>query len=305
MARVLSSTGGEQVGTGPHILTAAPLRWPLGMPWNDRRRRGRATRYGARARPAADLVRTAAVVLALVVLPASLARAADVTVFAAASLTDAFETIGKAWTAKTGNRSRFSFAASSTLAKQIENGANADIFASADEQWMDYLAQRGLVESASRTTRLGNALVLVAPADRALKVELKPGFDLATLLGDGRLATGDPAHVPVGRYAEQALRKLGVWQIAEPRLARTDNVRAALLLVERGEVPLGIVYATDAAVTPKVIIAGIFPADAHAPIRYPFAIVAGRDRPEVRDFLAFLVGPEARAVYSQKGFRFE
>jgi molybdate transport system substrate-binding protein len=230
------------------------------------------------------------------------AAAQDVTVFAAASLTNVFEQVGKLYRERGGAPVKFSFAASSTLAKQIESGAGADIFASADEQWMDYLAQRGQIEPATRRSRLGNTLVLITPLDQKRTVDIRPGFDLAGMIGDGRLATGDPAHVPVGRYAEQALTSLGVWSAVAPRLARTDNVRAALLLVERGEAPFGIVYGTDAAASRKVHVAGVFPADSHAPVTYPFAILARRDLPEVRRFYEFLLGPEAQAVYRAAGF---
>jgi len=241
-------------------------------------------------------------VLLVAVTPAP---AQDVTVFAAASLTNVFEEIGKSYRARGGTPVRFSFAASSTLAKQIESGASADIFASADEEWMDYLANRNLIEVATRVSRLGNTLVLVTPPGDKRTVEIKPGFDLAGMIGDGKLATGDPAHVPVGRYAEQALTKLGVWNAVAPKIARADNVRSALLFVERGEAPFGIVYRTDAAVSGKVNVAGTFPADSHAPISYPFAIVAKRDRPEVRKFFAFLGGPEAEAIYRKAGFSFK
>ena len=226
----------------------------------------------------------------------------DVTVFAAASLTNAFEDIAKAHRAKGGGPVKFSFASSSTLAKQIESGAAADIFASADEQWMDYLAERKLIEPATRSSRLGNALVLITPGTDKRTVDIRPGFDLAGMIGNGKLATGDPAHVPVGRYAQQALTTLAVWNAVASKIARTDNVRAALLLVERGEAPFGIVYATDAAASGKVNIAGAFPADSYLPISYPFAIVAKRDRPEVRSFFEFLYGPEAQAVYRKAGF---
>ena len=237
-------------------------------------------------------------------LAATVAGAQDVIGFAAASLTNAFEEIAKAHRAKGGGPVKFSFAASSTLAKQIESGASADIFASADEQWMDYLAERKLIEAATRSSRLGNALVLVTPATDKRPVYIKPRFDLAGMIGSGKLATGDPAHVPVGRYAQQALTKLGVWDAVAPKIARTDNVRAALLLVERGEAPFGIVYATDAAASGKVNIAGTFPADSYPPVSYPFAILAKRDRPEVRRFFDFLHGPEAQAVYRKAGFSF-
>ena len=233
---------------------------------------------------------------------AATASAQDVTVFAAASLTNALEEIAKIYREKGGGGVKFSFASSSTLAKQIESGAPADIFVSADEQWMDYLAERKLIEAPTRSSRLGNVLVLITPAGDKRMVDIKPGFDLAGMIGHGKLATGDPAHVPVGRYAQQALTKLGVWDAVGPKIARTDNVRAALLLVERGEAPFGIVYATDAAASGKVHIAGAFPADSYPPVSYPFAILAKRDRPEVRKFFDFLTGPEAQAVYRRAGF---
>ena len=242
---------------------------------------------------------SAAIVLALA---AGAAAAQDVTVFAAASLSNALEEIAKTYRAKSGSPVKFSFAASSTLAKQIESGAAADIFASADEQWMDYLAERKLIEGATRSSRLSNTLVLVTPATDKRTVDIRPGFDLAGMIGNGKLATGDPAHVPVGRYAQQALTKLGVWDAVAPKIARTDNVRAALLLVERGEAPFGIVYGTDAAASGKVNIAGTFPADSHPPISYPFAILAKRDRPEVKSFFEFLYGTEAQAVFRKAGF---
>ena len=244
-------------------------------------------------------------VVAALASMSGLAAAQDVTVFAAASLTNAFENVAKVYRDKGGSPVKFSFAASSTLAKQIESGAPADIFASADEQWMDYLAQRNLIETATRQSRLGNTLVLITPPDQKKTVDIKPGFDLAGMIGSGRLATGDPAHVPVGRYAQEALTKLGGWTAVAPRLARTDNVRAALLLVERGEAPFGIVYGTDAAASGKVHVAGTFPANSHTPVTYPIAIVAKRDRPEVRRFLDFLGGPEAQAIYRKAGFSLE
>jgi molybdate transport system substrate-binding protein len=239
---------------------------------------------------------------AVLAFAAATAAAQDVTVFAAASLTNAFEDIAKAYRAKAGGAVKFSFASSSTLAKQIESGAAADIFASADERWMDYLAERKLIEPATRSSRLSNTLVLITPPDDKRTVDIRPGFDLAGMIGNGKLATGDPAHVPVGRYAQQALTTLRVWDAVAPKIARTDNVRAALLLVERGEAPFGIVYGTDAAASGKVNVAGTFPLDSHPPVSYPFAILAKRDRPEVRSFFDFLYGPEAHAVYRKAGF---
>ncbi len=243
--------------------------------------------------------------VAAIAWTAGCAAAQDVTVFAAASLTNVFEQAAKLYRDQGGGPVKYSFAASSTLAKQIERGAGADVFASADEEWMDYLAQRNLIETATRASRLSNTLVLITPLGERKTVDIRPGFDLAGMIGGGRLATGDPAHVPVGRYAEQALTKLGVWKAVAPKLARTDNVRAALLLVERGEAPFGIVYGTDAAASGKVQIAGTFPADTHEPVSYPIAIVAKHDRPEVRRFLEFLGGPEAQRVYRSSGFSFK
>lgn len=240
--------------------------------------------------------------LLLFCLHAGTARADTLVVFAAASLTNALQDIGKDFEAKSGHTVKFSFAASSALARQIEAGAQAQVFLSADEQWMDYLAARKLIVPASRADLLGNSLVLVTPADSKASVTLKPGFDLAGLLGDGRLATGDPAHVPVGKYAKDALSHLGVWAVAEPKLVRADSVRAALVLVERGEVPAGIVYATDAAVTTRVRVAATFPADSHAPITYPAALVAGQDTPAARAFIEALRGSQAAAVFKRYGF---
>lgn len=243
------------------------------------------------------------VLAALLLLVPPAAAEEPVTVFAAASLTDAMRQLGAQWAAKGHPAPRFSFDASSTLARQIEQGAPAAIFASADEPWADYLQTRGLLADGTRTSPLGNALVLIAPADQAAPVVLVRGVDLLPRLGaTGRIATGDPASVPVGKYAEAALRWLGVWDQLSPRLARAENVRAALLLVERGEAPLGIVYATDAAVAKGVATVGTFPAGSHPPISYPFALVKRGDTPEARALLAFLTGPEAAPVYRRLGF---
>lgn len=237
---------------------------------------------------------------------------AEVTVLAASSLTDAMTELGRAWTAQGHAAPRFVFGASSMLARQIEQGIPADLFVSADEPWADYLDQRHLLVPGTRMSPLSNHLVLIAPAyqasdqpgDRPGKLELGPGVDLLARLGpDGRIATADPASVPAGKYAEAALRSLGVWDRVEPRLARTVNVRAALLLVERGEAPLGIVYATDAAADSKVRVLGSFPDATHSPIRYPFALV--QDTAEARALLAFLTGPGAAPVYRRLGFKVE
>jgi len=225
-----------------------------------------------------------------------------VTVFAAASLSGVLNTVGSQYRDKTGTLIRFSFAASSALARQIDQGAQADLFASADEEWMDWLAARQRVVAGSRRSLLGNRLVLVAPAGSGRKVEIGPALDFIKLIGSGRWVTGDPAHVPVGRYAREALTHFGWWREAEPRLARAENVRAALVLVERGEAPLGIVYETDARATTRVDVIGVFPPASHQRISYPFAIIAGRDRAEVRGFLEHIAGPGARAVFVAAGF---
>jgi molybdate transport system substrate-binding protein len=242
----------------------------------------------------------------LLILTPLQVRAQTLTVFAAASLTDGMKQISELWVKAGHEAPRQSFASSSTLARQVENGAPANIFASADEQWMNYLAKKDLIAADTRKDLLGNDLVLVVPATRPVHVIIGPSFDLSALLGaDGRLSTGDPAHVPVGIYAEQALRKLGVWDKAGPRLAPAADVRSALLLVERGEAAAGIVYATDAAASKAVAIAGMFPDSSHDPITYPFAVVKGGDTPEARAFLAFLSSSVARAVWIRNGFKVE
>ena len=234
------------------------------------------------------------------------ARAQELTVFAAASLTDAMQDVSVQWTQAGHQPLRMSFASSSTLARQIEQGAPANLFASADEKWMDYLAEKQLIAAGTRQDLLGNDLVLVVAADTPRHVTIGPDLDLPGLLGPGgRLATGDPAHVPVGIYAEQALRKLGLWDSVAPRLARAADVESALLLVERGEAPAGIVYATDALVSKAVMIAGIFPTNSHDPVSYPFAVTKSGDTPEARALLAFLAGPRARAIFVQRGFKVE
>lgn len=241
-------------------------------------------------------------VAALLLWPA-LAGAAPLTVFAAASLTDALNDAGKAWVAAGHATPRFSYGASSTLALQIASGAPADLFASADEKWMDWLAGKKLIDAATRVTLLSNTLVLVAPKADAHPVTINARLDIARLLGpNGRLATGDPTHVPVGLYAKAALEKLGLWAAARPRLARAENVRAALLLVERAEAPYGIVYATDAAVAPGVAVVGTFPQDSYPRIAYPFAVAASSINKDARAFLQFLESPKAAAIFRARGF---
>jgi molybdate transport system substrate-binding protein len=243
--------------------------------------------------------------LVLLLLPC-LAQAQAQTVFAAASLTDALKDVAIAWREQGHPAPVYSFGASSTLARQIEQGAPAAMFASADEQWMDYLADRHLIMVDTRRDLLSNKLVLIVPANHPKHVTIGPNFELAALLGqNGRLATGDPAHVPVGIYAKQALQKLGVWGVAEPRMAPAADVRSALLLVERGEAPVGIVYATDAAVSKQVMVAGVFPDSSHDPITYPFAIIKANDSPQARALLTFMAGPQARAIFTARGFSVE
>jgi molybdate transport system substrate-binding protein len=244
-----------------------------------------------------------AATLFAVTLPAVPARAADeVTVFAAASLTNALQELGSAYTAKTGVKVTFSFASSSAVARQIEAGAPAELFISADGEWMDYLQQRGLIDVSTRRDILSNRLVLIAPADSTVQLKIAPGFALAAALGkDGRLSTGDPDFVPVGRYARSALQNLGIWNDVADRLLRAENVRSAMAFVARGEAPLGIVYLSDVGVEKKVRIVDTFPASSHLPIVYPAAIVKGA-KPGAAAFYAFLQTPEARAAFEKYGF---
>jgi molybdate transport system substrate-binding protein len=248
------------------------------------------------------LTRTVAATLVMALsLPAGAGE--PLTLFGAASLTDALEEIAGRYRQRSGETIRLSLASSSTLARQIEAGAPAAVFGSASEPWMDYLAERGLIDSGSRVNPIGNRLVLIAPDDSAVDtVVIDRNFDPLPLLGDGgRLALGDPAHVPAGIYARQAFASLGLWTRIEPHLARTDNVRAALALVERGEAPLGIVYATDAAISRRVRVVGTFPDNSHRPITYPFAVI--RDAPDgARRLLEFITGEEGLSVFERYGF---
>ena len=222
-------------------------------------------------------------------------------VFAAASLKTALDAIAEKWRADTAKAATISYAASSTLAKQVDNGAPAELFISADEDWMDYLQRRNLTDPQSRIDLLGNRLVLIAPASTGSSTNIAPGFPLARLLGDGHLAIADPNAVPAGRYAKAALEKLGVWQAVAGRIAAAENVRAALLLVARDEARLGIVYQTDAAAEPAVRIVATFPPDSHPPIVYPMALTRAAG-PEAPGFAAYLSGPAARAAFEAQGF---
>ncbi|HEY1900141.1 MAG TPA: molybdate ABC transporter substrate-binding protein [Steroidobacteraceae bacterium] len=225
----------------------------------------------------------------------------DLMVLAASSLTDALNEIGPAFTAATHRGVKLSYAASSALARQIEAGAPADVFMSADTDWMDYLQARHLIDIRTRHNVLGNRLVLISPADSTVSIRIRPHFALAKLLGDGRLATGNPDSVPVGKYAKDALTRLGVWTQVEGKIAAADNVRAALALVARGETPLGIVYRTDALVEKKVRIVADFPADSHDPIVYPVATTAAAHG-GAGDFVKFLLSPTAQAIFAKYGF---
>jgi molybdate transport system substrate-binding protein len=229
--------------------------------------------------------------------------AGDVTLFAAASTTNAITDIGKLFSEKGLGTMIPSFASSSTLAKQIESGAPAELYLSANEKWMNYLEERDLIVSGSRMDLLSNRIVLIVPADSATDhVEITNGFKLADLLGDGYLAMGDPDHVPAGIYGKQALEALGVWSSIDTRIARQKDVRSALALVERGESPLGVVYATDAAISDKVRVVGLFPEESHPKIVYPVAIIKGCDTPTAKAFMKFLTSDDARAVFESYGF---
>ena len=225
----------------------------------------------------------------------------ELLVFAAASLTNVLGELAPVFEKSSGVTVKLSFAASSVLARQIEAGGKADVFVSADQEWMDYLQARNLIDNASRRNLVGNRLVLVAPADSKLELKIAPGFKLSEALGGGRLSTGDPDTVPVGRYARSALTTLGVWDEIQDRLVRADNVRSAMLFVARGEVPLGIVYATDAAVDPKVRVVDVFPANSHAPISYPAASLRGA-KTEAAAFVEFLASEPARVAWRKFGF---
>lgn len=231
------------------------------------------------------------------------AQAQDkVTIFAAASMKNALDAANAEWAKQSGNEATVSYAASSALAKQIEAGAPADLFISADLAWMDYLAKKNLIRSDTRTNLLGNRLVLVAPADKASPVEIKPGFDLAKRLGDEKLAIGAVDSVPAGKYGKAALEKLGVWSSVEAKVAGAESVRAALLLVSRGEAPYGVVYQTDAAADPGVKIVGTFPENTHEPIIYPVAILAESKSPAAADYLKFIRSEKAAPFFENQGF---
>jgi molybdate transport system substrate-binding protein len=243
--------------------------------------------------------------IAALLLSASLAQAEEpkaVTVYAAASLTNALQDIGKAFESAGGAPVKFSFAASSLLAKQIEAGAEADIFVSADGEWMDYLEQRKLLAAGSRHDLLSNRLVLISPASSTRSLKIERGFRLAEALGDSRLALADPASVPAGKYAKAALAALGVWDQVSGKLAPAENVRVALAYVARGEAAYGIVYETDAKAEPKVRVVDVFPADTHPRIVYPIALMARSTSADAKAFLAHVTGERGAGVFTRYGF---
>lgn len=250
------------------------------------------------------LFRFLALLAALISFPSFAAESTQepLTVFAAASLTDSLQKVSDAYTASSGVPIKLSFAASSALAKQIESGARADLFLSADQDWMNYLQERQLIQSSTRADLLGNRLVLIAPSDSKVSIDLKPNAPLLTALGQsGRMAIADPDSVPAGRYGKAALTSLGLWESLEPRLARAENVRVALMYVARGEAPLGIVYSTDARVDRRVRVVDEFPETSHAPITYPVALTAVA-RPATTDYLRYLRSDAAREIFEQAGF---
>ncbi len=247
-----------------------------------------------------------AAVIAAVALAASgateTAAAAELLVFAAASLKNALDEAARLYAGGSGDTVRISYAASPTLAKQIDSGAPAAMFISADLDWMDYLQQRNLIRPETRRNLVGNRLVIAAPADDTDTIEIKPGFNLAATLKGGRLAMADPESVPAGKYGKAALQQLGVWNTVSGTVARSENVRAALLLVSRHEAPLGIVYASDVAADPGTRVAGTFPEGTHPPIVYPIALIAATREPSAASLLAFLASPQAMSIFVKHGF---
>ena len=250
------------------------------------------------------LFRLALIFLATASVPPALAQDKPVTVFGAASMTNVLNDLNAIFVRNTGTKVTPSYAASSALAKQIESGAPADVFISADIPWMDYVQERKLIRNNSRFNLVGNRLVLIAPKDSTLgEQKIGKGFDLAKLAGDGRIVTGDVKSVPAGRYAKVALERLGAWKAAETKLAMAESVRAALVLVARGEAPLGIVYETDAAVEPGVKVIGKFPSDSHPPIVYPAALTATA-RPDAEAYRKLLLSGTGQVVLEKAGFTY-
>ncbi len=234
--------------------------------------------------------------------PAAAQTGAGPVVFAAASLKNALDDAAGRWGADGHAAPKLSFAASNVLEKQIEQGAPADIFFSADTDWMDAAQKAGAIRDGTRVDLLGNDIVLVAPKDSTATVDVRQGFDLDHALNGGRLAMGNVDAVPAGKYGKAALQKLGAWDGVKDHVAQAESVRAALAFVARGEAPLGVVYATDAAAEPKVKVVGTFPADSHPPIVYPVAVTADAKSPDAAAFLGFLRGPAAAEIFRTQGF---
>ncbi|KTE00357.1 molybdenum ABC transporter substrate-binding protein [Sphingopyxis sp. H038] len=243
-----------------------------------------------------------ALLIALLLAPAAFAQERGPVVLAAASLQESLTEAANAWAAKGHAKPVLSFAASSALARQVMAGAPADLFLSADEEWMDAVAKAGLLRAGTRTTLLGNRLVLIAPASSKVRLTPARGFALARALGSGRLALADPDAVPAGKYAKAALTHLGVWASVAAKVAPAENVRAAMALVERGAAPLGIVYATDARASKAVRVVGVFPASSHPPIRYPVALLKASRSRDAAGFRAFLLSKQGRAIFVRHGF---
>jgi len=234
--------------------------------------------------------------------PAQDAGARNLTVFAAASLKNAMDDVSRRFEQISGDRVSVSYAATSALARQIENGAPADVFISADIGWMDYVARRNLIVAGSRVDLLRNELVLISPSQSTANIQIRRGLPLAGLLGNGRLAMADPDYVPAGKYGKAALESLGVWSSVSKKIARGENVRTALNFVARGEAPLGIVYRTDAEAERSVRIVAVFPPGTHPPIIYPAALLIGGGHPDAMTFLQFLKSKAARSIFAQNGF---
>lgn len=242
-----------------------------------------------------------AMVMALSSAP-SVHAAEKVVVFAAASLKNALDAVNDTWQAETGQTATISYAASSALARQIEQGAPADIFISADIDWMDYLSEKQLIAPGSQTNLLGNRIVLIAAAGSTIETKIAPDFPLAELLGEGRLAMADVKAVPAGKYGKAALERLGVWVEVEDKVAQAENVRAALKLVATGEAPLGIVYRSDAVAEPAVKVIGVFPEDVHPRIVYPVGVIADSSNPDAAEFVKYLQSAKAKHLFEQQGF---
>ena len=238
----------------------------------------------------------------LALLLAAPARADTVTVFAAASLKEALDSVSQAFEKASGHKAVISYAGSNALARQIENGAPADLFISADTDWIDHVERRGLVAANSRRDLLGNELVLIAPAASPVRLGLVPGVDIAKFLGDKRIALANPDAVPAGKYARSAFAALGAWKGIEGKVAAADNVRAALVLVARGEAPLGVVYRTDAMAEKAVRIVDVFPASTHPPIVYPMVVLKRATSPAAQAFARYLASTEGRARFERFGF---